>query len=71
MGRCETNSEKIKAVRDEQNKIEIDCEFCECKVKKCRWKAHMETQKHTNNERSKRKEEEKPSKMTDEENDDD
>ena len=56
MGRCETNSEKIKAVRDEQNKIEIDCEFCECKVKKCRWKAHMETQKHTNNERSKRKE---------------
>ena len=33
----------------------------ECKVKKCRWKAHTETQKHKNNE-----EEDKVSKMTDE-----
>ena len=65
----EANSEKIKASKKEYSKIEIDCEFCECKVKKCRWKAHMETQKHTNNGRSKRKEEEKPSKMTVEEKD--
>ena len=25
-------------------------QFCECKVKKSRWKAHTETQKHKNNE---------------------
>ena len=61
------NSEQIKAYRNEYNKIEIDCEFCECKVKKCRWKTHTETQKHENNEMIKRKEEDKVSKMTDEE----
>ena len=58
-----------KASRKEYNKIEIDCEFCECKVKKCRWKAHTETQKHKNNEMIKRKEEEKLNKMTEEEKD--
>ena len=63
----ETNLEKIKASRKEYNRIEIDCEFCDCKVKKCRWKAHTETQKHKNNEMIKRKEEDKVSKMTDEE----
>ena len=51
------------------NEIEIDGEFCECKVTKCRWKKHIETQKHKHNERTKRKEEEKLSKMTDEEKD--
>ena len=42
----EENSEQIKAYRNEYNKIEIDCEVCKCKVKKCRWKKHIETQKH-------------------------
>ena len=63
----EENSEKIKASRKEYNQIEIDCEIWKCKVKKCRWKAHTETEKHKNNERIKRKEEEKVSKMTVEE----
>ena len=40
-----------------------------CKVKKCRWKKHIETQKHKNNEMIKRKEEEKLNRMTDEEKD--
>ena len=47
------------------SKFEIDCEFCECKVKKCRWKKRIETKKNKNNERIKRKEEERLSKMTD------
>ena len=51
----ERNSEKIKASRKEYNKIEIDCEFCECKVKKCRWKAHTETEKHKKNEMIRKK----------------
>ena len=65
----EANSEKIKANSKEYRKIETDCEVCKCKVKKCRWKAHTETQKHKNNEMIKRKEEEKLSKMTEEEKD--
>ena len=47
----EANSEKIKANSKEYRKLKIDCEVCKCKVKKCRWKAHPETQKHKNNER--------------------
>ena len=65
----EETSEQIKAYRNEYNKIEIDCEVCKCKVKKCRWKKHIETQKHKNNEMIKRKEEEKLNRMTDEEKD--
>ena len=65
----EQNSEQVKAYRNEYNKIEIDCEVCKCKVKTCRWKKHIETQKHKNNEMIKRKEEEKMNKMTDEEKD--
>ena len=45
----------IKASKKEYSKIEIDCEFGECKVKKCRWKVHIETRKHKNNEKVKRK----------------
>ena len=63
----EANLKKIKASSKEYSKNEIDCEFCERKVKECRWKAHTETQKHKNNEMIKRKEEEKLSKMTEEE----
>ena len=63
----EANLEKIKASKKEYSQIEIDCEFCECKVKKYRWKAHTETQKHKNNERIKKKEEEKLNNITDEE----
>ena len=58
--------EKIKASKKEYSQIAIDCEFCECKVKKYRWKAHTETQKHKNNERIKKKEEEKLYNMTEE-----
>ena len=65
----EANSEKIKANIKEYRKVEIDCEVCKCKVKKCRWKARTETQKHKNNEMIKRKEEEKLIKMTEEEKD--
>ena len=63
----EANLEKIKASKKEYSKIEIDCDFCECKVKKYRWKAHTETQKHNNNETIKKKEEEKLNNMTEEE----
>ena len=51
----EENSEQIKAYRNEYSKIEIDCEVCKCKVKTCRWKKHIETQKHKNNDMIKRK----------------
>ena len=63
----EANLEKIKASKKEYSQIEIDCEFCECKVKKYRWKAHTETQNHKNNESIKKKEEEKLNNMTEEE----
>ena len=59
----------IKASKKEYSKIEIDCEFGECKVKKCRWKVHIETRKHKNNEKVKRKDEENLTKMTVEEKD--
>ena len=35
------------------NQIEIHCEVCECKVKKCRWSRHILTQKHIDNLESK------------------
>ena len=38
-------------------------------MKKCRWKAHTETEKHKKNEMIRKKEEEKGSKMTEEEKD--
>ena len=60
-------NKQIKASKKGYNQIEIDCEFCECKVKKCRWKAHTETQKHKKNKMTKREEENKVSKMSDEE----
>ena len=31
------------------NLIEVDCEVCECKVKKCRWSKHILTTKHLQN----------------------
>ena len=27
--------------------IEVDCGFCKCKVRKCRWGKHRQTMKHT------------------------
>ena len=47
--RYKENGEQIKAKRKEYTKNGIDCEFCECKVKKCRWKKQIETRKHKNN----------------------
>ena len=31
--------------RETYNLIEVDCEVCECKVKKCRWSKHILTKK--------------------------
>ena len=35
--------------RKSYNLIEVDCEVCECKVKKCRWSKHILTMKHLQN----------------------
>ena len=47
--------------------LEVFCDYCECKVKKCRWHRHLQTEKHKHNETVKNDEEEKINKMTEEE----
>ena len=49
--------------------LKVFCDFCQCKVKKCRWSKHLQTEKHKHNETVKKDEEEKVNKMTDEEKD--
>ena len=63
----ETHREEIRERRKEYRQVEVDCEICNCKVRKCRLSTHLKTEKHKNNEEQKRKEEEKQSKMTPEE----
>ena len=45
----------------------MECESCECKVKKYRWNKHGQTMKYIENKRIKRKEEVKLGKVTVEE----
>ena len=63
--------EEIRARKNEYNKtynqIELTCDVCECQVRKCNWSRHSKTQKHNDNLECKRKEEEKMSKMNEEE----
>ena len=33
----EEHSEEIKAKHKARRQIEVDCQVCKCKVKKCRW----------------------------------
>ena len=40
---------KNREYRNTYNLIEVDCEVCECKVKKCRWWKHILTKKHLDN----------------------
>ena len=61
--------EKGKEYNKEYGQLEVFCDFCQCKVKKCRWSKHLQTEKHKLNETVKKDEEEKVNKMTDEEKD--
>ena len=40
---------KNREYRKIYNLIEVGCEVCECKVKKCRWRKHILTRKHLDN----------------------
>ena len=61
--------EQHREYQKEYRQIEVWCDICDCKVKKCRASKHLQTQKHINNEKNQNEEEEKLSKMTDEEKD--
>ena len=61
--------EKGREYNNEYRQLEVFCDFCQCKVKKCRWSKHLQTEKHKLNETVKKDEEEKVNKMTDEEKD--
>ena len=63
------NKEQHREYQEEYRRIEVWCDICDCKVKKCRGPKHLQTQKHINNEKKQNEEEEKLSKMTDEEKD--
>ena len=38
--------EEISEKKKVYNQIEVDCEVCECKVKKNKWARHVKTEKH-------------------------
>ena len=38
--------EEINEKKKVYNQIEVDCEVCECKVKKNKWARHVKTEKH-------------------------
>ena len=63
---CSKKKEQNKTIERNITKIEVDGEFCACKVKKCRWNKHIETMKHIENEKSRnemvKREEEKAQK---------
>ena len=62
-------NEKRREYKKTYNQLEVFCDYCQCKVKKCRWSQHLQTEKHKNNETVKKDEEEKVNRMTDEEKD--
>ena len=45
----EEHKEGIKEYKKGQSQIEIECEVCECKMKKCNWAKHILTKKHNKN----------------------
>ena len=49
------NEEHIKAYGKSYDKFDIDCEFCKCKVKKCKLNKQTQTTKHIENGREKMK----------------
>ena len=53
----EAHKEEINARMKEYskvyNQIEVFCDICQCKVKKCRWSEHKKTQKHNKNQKQK------------------
>ena len=61
--------EKKKEYKKDYMQLEVFCDYCQCKVKQCRWSKHLQTEKHKQNETVKNDEEEKISKMTEEEKD--
>ena len=40
------NREEINAKKKEYNQIEVDCDVCECKVRKNKWSRHVRSNKH-------------------------
>ena len=40
------HKEEKKAYNKEYSKLEIECEVCECKVRKCNWARHLGSRKH-------------------------
>ena len=40
------HKEEKKAYNKEYNKLEIECEVCECRVRKCNWARHLVSRKH-------------------------
>ena len=40
------HKEEKKAYNTEHSKLEIECEVCECKVRKCNWARHLVSRKH-------------------------
>ena len=38
--------EKGKEYNKEYRQLEVFCDFCQCKVKECRWSTHLQTEKH-------------------------
>ena len=53
----EEHKEEISAKKKEwqkvYNQIEVDCEICKCKIKKCWMSRHLKTLKHFENEKQK------------------
>ena len=45
----EEHKEERKEYKKAYRQIEIECEVCKCKVKKCNWARHALTEKHKNN----------------------
>ena len=35
-----------RCITKEYSKFEIECEMCECRVRKCNWARHLGTRKH-------------------------
>ena len=42
----EAHKEEKKAYNQEYNRREVECESCECRVKKCKWLRHVGSKKH-------------------------
>ena len=60
-------NEKKKEFMKTFSQIEIECDICNCKIKKYKLSQHLATNKHKENEKQKKDEEEKIKQMNEEE----